>query len=273
MNETKIEYLTHTWNPLAMRCTPISEGCANCWHLRIANRLSAMTHVFPDQVREAYAGDGPPILISHRVDEPIQHKRPAVIGTQFMGDLFHEDVSGWDNWEIFDAIERAKQHTFLILTKRARRMGEWFKNFYYYRDGPLPNMWLGVTVENQEAADYLIPKLLAIPAAVRWASVEPMLERIDLDLGYCLDCDRYIDEHHEYGALYHLEDQINWLVIGCETGPNRRPMKIEWALDLIEQCQEAGVPVYVKQLDIDGRVSHDPNEWPKELQIREMPDD
>jgi len=86
MNKTKIEYLTHTWNPIAMRCSPVSEGCSNCWHLALANRL-AKNPMIPEDRQKAYAG-GEPVLIEKELDAPLNRKKPAIIGVQFMGDLF-----------------------------------------------------------------------------------------------------------------------------------------------------------------------------------------
>lgn len=87
MNRTDIEYLTHTWNPIAMRCTPVSEGCANCWHQRMADRLAG-NRSFPLDVRRAYAGEGLPVLVKERLVKPLRRKKPSRIGVQFMGDLF-----------------------------------------------------------------------------------------------------------------------------------------------------------------------------------------
>jgi len=185
MNKTNIEYLTHSWNPIAMRCTPVSEGCANCWHLAMANRL-AKNPVIPKDRRKAYAG-GKPVLIESEIDAPLKRKKPAIIGVNFMGDLFHPDVSD----EMIDAVfsvmaqdicsplhglNTPTRHTYLVLTKRPERILEGHPEFFER----WPNIWLGVTCENQQTADERIPILLQIPAAVRFVSIEPMLSKIDL---------------------------------------------------------------------------------------------
>jgi len=181
-----------------------------------------------------------------------------------MGDLFHENVP-------FEFIERVWEtmcqtrlnHTFQILTKRPWRMHQFVSEFNTNALGGITpkGIWLGVTAEDQQRADERIPLLLQTPAAVRFVSVEPMLGHIDLKdwgvppLEWTIDTTRL----------------LNWVIIGCESGPNRRPMKLEWAIDLVHQCKAAGVACFVKQLDIDGRVSKNPNEWPEELRVREYP--
>jgi protein gp37 len=117
----------------------------------------------------------------------------------------------------------------------------------------LENVWLGVTAENQEMADQRIPILLQIPAAKRFVSIEPCLKKINIK-----------------GYLEYIE-HLNWVIVGCESGPRRRPCKIEWVRSIVQQCKDTAVPVFVKQLSIDGKVSHDMNEWPADLRIREFP--
>lgn len=230
MNRTGIQYLDFSWNPLAMRCTPMSAGCANCWHLRMCKRHAANPKL-SREMRDARAG-GPPALLFDELEAPLKRKKPARIGVQFMGDLFHEDVSDTDVLAVMSTIQDCPQHTFLILTKRPKRMREFFEWFYSYPweqldDPPLMNLWLGVSVENQKAADERIPILLQTPAAVRWVSVEPMLEEIEL---------------HNYFPV-----TIDWIIAGAESGPGARPCKLEWVRSLKNQCVEAGVPFFYKQ--------------------------
>jgi len=150
-------------------------------------------------------------------------------------------------------------HTFQILTKRPWRMHQFVSEFNTNALGGIipKGIWLSVTAENQEEADRRVPELLRTPAAVRGVSVEPMLGPVDLISAG--------------GILNGVYPGLNWVIIGCESGPNRRPMKLEWAIDLVRQCKAAGVACFVKQLDIDGKVSKNPDEWPEELRVREYP--
>ena len=253
MNRTKIEYLDYTWNPICMRCGRVSEGCANCWHLRRCGML-ANNPVIKKEERAVYKG-GKFLLRSEELDAPQRVKkpfgsaqgRPARIGVQFMGDLFHEDVK--DGWiiKIFEAMHpdilSPSQHTFLILTKRPKRMADFFAK--YTKQGTLPwkNVWLGVTVENQTRADERIPILLSIPAAKHFVSVEPMLDPVHLDKW-----------------LLPEADLIDWVIAGPETplrqgtsagqaGTGARACLCYWMGDLLSECREAGIPFFDKRED------------------------
>jgi len=250
MSKTKIEYLTHTWNPLAMRCTPVSEGCAHCWHLRMAERLAG-NPALPAEVREAHAGRSAPVLVHSRMCEPDGLKEPAVIGVQFMGDLFHEDVPHQAVRSIFQTIGRNWQQTFCILTKRPWAMQQFIHHLMREMDffddnwrGPspvlndrFPNLWLGVSAENRQRADGRIPVLLDTPAAVRFVSVEPMLGPVSL-----------------VGPHMDGETVLDWVICGAETGPGKRPMELDWARGLRDQCVEAGAPFFFKR---DGAGNHE----------------
>jgi len=276
MNKTAIDYLDYTWNPLAMRCTPVSEGCANCWHIKRAKMLAHNPNI-PEDVQEAYANLRHAMLIESRLHEPLKLKKPSRIGVQFMGDLFHVDVGERFIGRIFGHIAAAWWHTFLILTKRPENMAEFSHGIAHYPKGnewqrPIsgwpPNAWLGVTVENDRHLDR-IEDLLKIPAAVRFVSYEPALGAVSFRWmpvfnGYAT---------REKGSTDHLDGLrlLNWVIIGTESGPGRRPMKLEWAVDVVQECQEAGVPVFVKQIEIAGKVSHDVTQWPEELRVREYP--
>lgn len=296
MNKTGIDYLTHSWNPLAMRCTPVSPACANCWHLAMADRLAA-NPALPVHVRAAYENKFPrfpPVLIEKRLDEPLRLKKLATIGVQFMGDLFHDNVTYSAIRRIW-AVMGGTDHTYLVLTKRAERMFRVLQTMQGWSPGDcgtgiLPNVWLGVTAEDQQRADERIPLLLQTPAAVRFVSIEPMLEPIDLQgplNGYpeqtseraYVSHDMALDaETPEMEGMMLSDDEweqtmprLDWVIVGCESGPNRRQYGPGWMIDLVRQCKAAAVPVFCKQININGRVSHDMNEWPEELRIREYP--
>ena len=214
-----------SWNPIKMRCTPVSEGCANCYARRILSRNLPMKHPYP-------AVGEPPIMYDDILCAPLSWKRPRMIFVESMGDLFHELV-GWDDtFKVWEVMEKCPQHTFMILTKRVR-FASMLPQRYFKNNA---NIWLGVTAENQEQADKRIPILLQIPAALRFVSVEPCLSPVNLDIPY----------GHGIGEL--LLDHLDWVQYGPETSANKRPFDIQWGLDLQRQCQDAGVPVFAKKL-------------------------
>jgi len=234
MNRTDIEYLDFTWSPLAMLCDPISVGCQNCWHRRRAKML-ANNPTIPRKHQKAYAGKISPLLIESRLEQPLKRKKPSIIGVQFMGDLFHKRVALCDIDEVFEVIAQSV-HTFLILTKRVNTMAH-YCNTYTQREIHLPdNLWVGASVENPDNL-WRIDELLKIPAAVRFISVEPMLAPIEFDQFWSA-----------------LGVGIDWVVIGCESGPRRRSIPIKHIEALVVQCNDAGVPVFVKQAEIDGKL-------------------
>lgn len=241
MQRTKISYLELTWNPLAMKCTPVSAGCDYCWHRRMANRHAHNLN-FSDEVRAAYAGETGPVLVKSRLDEPARRKKPAVIGVQFMGDLWHRRVKYGDILRVMSAVAQAPQHTYVFLTKRSERMLDvttWLCDTWCTATLP-PNWWGMVTVENQEWADKRIPDLLAAPWAVRGISAEPLLGEINL----------FGDGSDEQDWTHNGPDcerpHISWCITGGETGPGARPTHLDWARGLRDQCVDAGVPYFHK---------------------------
>jgi protein gp37 len=255
MNKTGIQYLSHTWNPIAMRCTPVSAGCENCWHLRMANR-HAVNPTLKPEMRAARAG-GATVLMEHELDAPLRLRKPARIGVQFMGDLFHPDVPD----EMIERVmlHRCAQHQYLYLTKRPKRMAEHFNRYSGRRAAE--NEWLGVSVEDQRTADERIPLLLEIPAAVRWVSYEPALGPVDFGPWVRCKCGRYATTERRTGhrecdrrATEVGHDSIkipSWIVTGAETGPGKRPAELDWFRRVRDQCATAGVPFFFKQ-DSDG---------------------
>lgn len=168
-----------------------------------------------------------------------------------MGDLFHPDIDSNQHYAIFDAMDQSPQHTFIILTKRINRV------HIPMRD----NWWLGVSISTNDDL-WMVDKLLEIPAAVRFVSVEPQLEHIDLDPPQCEECfgrevDYGIDKMPYcpecetemcYGNwLDSLNDRISWVIQGAETSHGKRPFNIQWARNLRDQCEENGVPFFFKQ--------------------------
>jgi len=252
--QTKIEWADTSWNPIKMRCTPVSEGCAHCYARRILSRnLPGFT---------SYPKEGElPKLDEKELEKPLSWKKPRMVFVESMGDLFHELVDWEDVFKVWEVMEKCPQHTFMILTKRP----EFAKDFDFEANisdesvgifpwrvfGDNANIWLGVSVENQEQADKRIPVLLQIPAAVRFVSVEPMLEPVDLRCVQTdvVEIDVLTGNHGVYRPLEgRSNNKLSWVVYGPETGPNKRPFDIQWGLDLQRQCQDAGVPVFAKKL-------------------------
>lgn len=258
MGKTSIEWTDKSWNPVT-GCEKVSAGCANCYAEAFANRkMGPWTNRAFTDVR----------VHPERLNQPMGWKEPARIFVNSMSDLFHEAVPDAVLKHTLGTMTDCPQHIFQILTKRPKRMRD-----FYQRYDPMPNMWLGVSVENQKAADERIPILLQTPAAVRWLSVEPMLEKINLS-----------------HATPNVSD-LDWVVCGGESGPNARMFNIGWARDLKVQCGKAGIPFFMKQLGawpfevigngqklemgyelkLKDRKGGDMAEWPRDLRVRRFP--
>lgn len=263
MSKSKIEWTDRTWNPVS-GCTKISPGCQNCYAERMSKRLAG---------RCGYPKDDPFKVTVHpeRLDEPLRWKKPSRVFVCSMGDLFHPNVPDEFIFKVFNTMTNAQWsfgHKFMVLTKRPERMkmiiqaieadlaeqrkpiknpnGTTTHNLVF--SFPLQNIWLGVTAENQEQADKRIPVLLQIPAAVRFVSVEPMLGPVDLlkngdILCRCEGCMSMAKEHPGSPGL----QRIDWIICGGESGHGARPMHPDWARNLRDQCQAAGVPFFFKQ--------------------------
>jgi protein gp37 len=226
--------------------------------------------------RCGYPNDEPFWVTLHpeRLDEPFKWRKSRRIFVCSMGDLFHEDVSMSFIAEIFEVIRYLKTHTFLLLTKRPQRMHDFIISYFTggipaFRSGRSPtekyyddfsHVWLGVTAENQEMADQRIPILLQTPAAVRFVSAEPLLGPIDLtrvvyNRVSVIDCLR---GHHGWPVPHADGPRVHWVIVGGETGPNRRPANIEWIRNLRDQCMASDVSFFLKQMEINGRVERMP---------------
>ncbi|WP_422444318.1 DUF5131 family protein [Thermoanaerobacterium sp. DL9XJH110] len=260
MGQTKIEWATHVWNPIS-GCTPVSEGCENCYARRMAYRLRG---------RCGYPEDDPFRVTLHpeKLEEPLKWKKPKRVFVCSMGDLFHPAVPFTFLDKVFDTMLDANWHTYMILTKRPERMREYIESCceamdYVGGKFPFTNIWLGVTVENQQAANERIPILFQIPTAVRFVSCEPLLGPMDLsewlkEVRYCERHGQLCDE----GVTWDNNGQLlckyckrpverfsllNLVIVGGETGPGARPMHPDWARSLRDQCQAAGVTFFFKQ--------------------------
>ncbi len=233
---TKISYCDETWNPVT-GCTKHSPGCANCYAAQMAPRLKN---------RFGYGED--PFQITfheYRLEIPYSWKSRKVVFICSMGDLFHKDVL--DKWidMVMEVVRTAVQHQFLIFTKRAQRMHDYMMA-YVEREGAMPrNAWLGVSVEDQKRADERLPLLLETPAAHRFLSVEPLLEHVNLSLATGIST-------------------IDWVITGGESGRQARFMEADWARAIRDQCQENGVPFYMKQMSRKEAI-------PIDLDIQQLP--
>jgi protein gp37 len=257
-DHSAIEWTDATWNPLR-GCSRVSAGCQHCYAERVAARFGGPGMPYEGLIHPGTGGwNGKVKLIPEILDQPLHWKKPRMIFVNSMSDLFHESVPfEWID-RIWGVMSMAPRHTFQILTKRPERMLEVLPNLaarHRPPDGsnwPLPNVWLGVSVENQATADERIPLLLQCPAAVRWLSCEPLIGRVDLceHMGMwwnqtmrCFEgTGSRINASHFMG-----EQRIGWVVAGGESGPGARPMHPDWARSLRDQCASAGVPFFFKQ--------------------------
>jgi len=225
-DNTGIEWTDATWNPVT-GCDEVSPGCDHCYAKTLAERFRGTPgHYFENGFDVQ--------LRPERLDQPIRWKRPRMIFVNSMSDLFHKDVPDEFILGVFAVMAEAKQHTFQVLTKRHGRMRSlltaWQERIPWLAE-PLPNVWLGVSVEDQQRADLRVPALLDTPAAVRWISAEPLLGSVDIFASSAID----------------REPGLDWVVVGGESGKGARPMHPNWARSLRDQCAAAGVPFLFKQ--------------------------
>lgn len=294
---SRIEWTETTWNPIA-GCSAVSEGCRNCYAAAMTKRLASMEkRQYMDLINRAGHFNGRIRLLDERLTEPLRWKKPRRVFVNSMSDLFHERVPDEFIGKVYEVMSCCPRHTFQVLTKRPERMAA-FHERYSAPGGPLPvipdNIWLGTSVENQEAADERIPHLLRCPVAVRFLSCEPLLGELNLTG----DGTEYLPD--EYCSPSDPPPRIDWVVVGGESGPGARDCCVDEIESIISQCRAAGVPCFVKQLGarpILGDLSHphgwptshmpvnwetgriqlrhpkggDPAEWPEDLRVREYP--
>jgi len=244
---SKIEWTDETWNPIT-GCTKISEGCKNCYAEKMAKRLAG---------RFGYPADDPFKVTFHpdKLNQPLKWKKPRRIFVTSMGDLFNPDVTFDFINKIYAIQNQASQHKYLWLTKRPEIMWEWVEQWKMKTGQPKlwSHTWLGVSVENQRAADERIPILLQIPAAVRFVSVEPMLGGVDLtSVGSNSHSFQRTNVLRGTIAMFvqpvWTTQKIDWVICGCESGQNRRFTNWNWIENLKNQCVQANVPFFLKQI-------------------------
>ena len=243
-DRSKIDYVDASWNPVT-GCSKVSTGCLNCFAKRFAKRLQAMG-------KPRYAKGFEVTCHDDLVNAPLRWRKPRMIFVCSMSDLFHEKVPFEFIDEMCATMAICEHHTFQILTKRSERMADYARRVVNsephdrvnqavfdpvnavhggFMEWPLPNVWLGVTVENQDNVSR-INDLRQCPAAIRFLSLEPLLTSLDeLDL-----------------------TGISLCIVGCESGPGARPMELDWVRSIRDQCQEAGVAFFFKQTMVNGKL-------------------
>ena len=331
MTASNIEWTDDTWNPVR-GCSRYSPGCLNCYAERQAVRQSGPGGKYEGLVRSTPSGPrwtGKVAFDEKKLVEPLSWRKPRRVFVNSMSDLFHEALTDEQIDRVFAVMALADQHTFQCLTKRPQRMRDYLreiqddlKDTHHWaalaseitdspcavgtvesRDWPLPNVWLGVSVEDQKTADERIPILLDTPAAVRFVSVEPMLGPVDFKrvktacgawaTGCCCS------------APACMHTKLDWVIVGGESGPGARPCDVALIRGIVRQCRESGTAVFVKQLGrfigafndqiadvwpndtqtsasasyqgadvrvfLRDRKGGDPSEWPEALRVREFP--
>jgi protein gp37 len=310
-DHSKIEWTDATWNPVR-GCSLVSAGCTNCYAMRDAHRFAGPGKPYDGLTKLTEHGPvwtGKVRLVPELLDQPLRWKKPRRIFVNSMSDLFHEKVPNSFIEDVWAVMLAARQHTFQVLTKRPDRMYRFLTGQDgdpWDRIGSLVvdhspdaanlavnlhsvgcphatngHIWLGVSVEDQKTADERIPILLQTPAAVRWVSAEPLLGPVDLDTRKMFPT----------SEAFAPPPQLDWCVVGGESGPGARPFDIGWARSIVAQCRAAGVPVFVKQLGSKPTTDHrtrpngechtvtllkdrkggDWSEWPEDLRVRSYP--
>jgi protein gp37 len=292
---SEIEWTDETWDPIE-GCSAKSGGCRNCWAAKTCHRLAGNP---TGNLRETYGGltrktrdgriifNGTVRMLPDRLGQPLHWKKPRKVFVCSRSDLFHGAVPDEFIAAVFAVMAACPQHTFQILTKRPERMRTWVAWMEEALDDwgavhtcfaaslyppsvpdtipvwPLPNVWLGVSVENDDVFDERVRHLFHTPAAVRWLSCEPLLGPL---LFRWLPAWRRHDgsltclRHDAIGSVgdegtNHLDGlrELDWIVVGSESGPRRRPTDIEWVREIRDQCVRAGVPFFLKQLHVNGK--------------------
>lgn len=333
MGETSIEWtrgddgaLGKTWNPVR-GCARVSAGCQSCYAERQAHRFSGTGQPYEGLTVLGKHGprwSGRARFVPEMLDAPLRWRKPRRVFVNSMSDLFHEDITDEQIAAVFGVMAACPRHTFQVLTKRPERMVEWFAWIANEAEPvdqspgaavicgihasnacadvdylglpsvwPLPNVWLGVSCEDQQRTNERIPLLLQCPAAVRFVSAEPLIEPVDFGrwLDYrthrkCARCKAVCADGlacSHCGQHAQASAALDWIIAGGESGPGARECNDAWLRSIVQQCRATSVPVFVKQLGshvIQGgelrrkadRKGGDPREWPHDLRVRQFPE-
>lgn len=290
MADSAIEWTNATWNP-TRGCERVSQGCMRCYAEQFAGRFAAEGQPYHELVKRVggeWRWTGKVRMVPEQLEYPLRMKAPRTIFVDSMSDLFHDDVTDEYIAAVFGVMAVTPQHTYQILTKRPERARRWFqwmaqspdpvqacvdfaaihgdqhglgigRMFPGPRAWPLPNVWLGVSIEDQETADERVPVLLDIDVALRFLSYEPALGPVRLvfhgsqvdgwDEDVCVNAltgeqwtsPRAEDEDVVKGA------RIGWVIAGCESGRGARPAEDGWFRSMRDQCAAAETPFFLKQ--------------------------
>jgi protein gp37 len=214
-DKTPIEWTDATWNPVT-GCTKITAGCDNCYASRFSERFRGV-------VGHPFESGFDLTLRPERIGQPLLWRRPRMIFVNSMSDLFHKDVPHEFIDRVFETMEAANWHVFQLLTKRSSLLRDYLKRRYRKALAPA-HIWFGVSVEDSKAKGR-IEHLRSSPAAIRFLSIEPLIGSVgEMNL-----------------------DGIHWVIAGGESGPNSRPMQIEWAREIRDQCAKKEVAFFFKQ--------------------------
>ncbi len=287
MAKTNISWTKYSYNPW-IGCFKVSAGCKNCYFYRDSKR---------------YGNDPKEIRITKPAtfNAPLKwaRKDPGLVFVSSWTDFFLAEVDQEIREKVWDIIRTTPQNTYQILTKRPENILEMLPGDWGYG---WPHVWLGVSVENQEMADLRIPQLLDVPAQIHWLSIEPLLGPIELTIyETCPDCDgdtffwvpgyspgkvhqyenpmRYKSTCENCGGTFDspgsgeiaIFPDISWTVIGGESGPDARPMDPQWAISIRDECEEAGIPFFMKQMGGWPNTRHKLEDMPIDLRLREFP--
>lgn len=244
-------------------CTKCSPGCKNDWALGEVWRM-AHNPLLGDKWKGLVEKKNGVLDWTSKIklfpetleDKRLRSRKPKTFFIDSKADLFHPKVPGEFIFKVIHIAQQTNWHQFLFLTKRIKQMAEIFKVYYSSLKAsnkhiPPPNIHLGVTICNQDEADEMLPIGLQIPG-FDWVSAEPLLGPIFLAIDGVQRCDL----------------RLNRVIVGCESGPKRRPCKPEWIRDIVEQCKATGIPWLVKQVEtINGKVCHNPQKCAEYLGV------
>lgn len=318
MADSSIEWTDAVWN-CVVGCSLVSAGCQNCYAARVAHRGMSPQHRGLTRVSsQGPQWTGEVRFVPEKLASPLSWKKGRRVFVNSMSDLFHDRLSNEQIAAVFGVMTACPQHTFQVLTKRPARMHAWFawlsswakdveggdgearicmaqahqhgadwKRHIPYPTWPLPNVWLGVSAENQATANERVPLLLRTPAAVRFVSAEPLLGPVDFTrIRFSAGGYEDVLGDGEWVGQSDAPPGIDWVIVGGESGQRARPCDVAWLRSIVEQCRDARVACFVKQLgarpegwnpgkgegwELDRKGGH-PDEWPDDLNVREFPE-